>query len=360
MGPLTELKERVIEAELVTPALGVLLYSDYTTDELVSLGELCEAVGYRWFWYTDVRFARDCYLGLAAVAAKTRKIRLGPGVTDPYSRHPALTASAIATLDEMCGGRAALGLGTGGAGFRELGLQRTLPVAAMREAVEAVRALLRGETVTLQGKVITLAGGRMAFTPPRPGLPIYFATHGAQVTRLAGQIADGVLIANTLAPAAFAHYLEQLDAGFARAARDPAQFDIGLRVEACISDDNEAAYAVMRRRAAARLLGQYPHWDHLTELGIALPPAFTELAQSRPADAAERAAPLLPREAVETMVLAGDAESIARQLAHALNPRITQLTVRPHAIEGQKIADVIRAFAEQVVPRAIELRERVS
>jgi 5,10-methylenetetrahydromethanopterin reductase len=360
VGPLTELKERVIEAELVTPALGVLLYSDYTTDELVSLGELCEAVGYRWFWYTDVRFARDCYLGLAAVAAKTRKIRLGPGVTDPYSRHPALTASAIATLDEMCGGRAALGLGTGGAGFRELGLKRTLPVAAMREAVEAVRALLRGETVTLQGKVITLVGGRMSFTPPRPDLPIYFATHGAQVTRLAGQIADGVLIANTLAPAAFAHYLEHLDAGFARAARDPAQFDIGLRVEACISDDNEAAYAVMRRRAAARLLGQYPHWDHLTELGIALPPAFTELAQSRPADAAERAASLLPREAVETMVLAGDAESIARQLAHALNPRITQLTVRPHAIEGQKIADVIRAFAEQVVPRAIELRERVS
>jgi 5,10-methylenetetrahydromethanopterin reductase len=360
VGPLTELKERVIEAELVTPALGVLLYSDYTTDELVSLGELCEAVGYRWFWYTDVRFARDCYLGLAAVAAKTRKIRLGPGVTDPYSRHPALTASAIATLDEMCGGRAALGLGTGGAGFRELGLKRTLPVAAMREAVEAVRALLRGDTVTLQGKVITLVGGRMSFTPPRPDLPIYFATHGPQVTRLAGQIADGVLIANTLAPAAFAHYLEQLDAGFARAARDPAQFDIGLRVEACISDDNEAAYAVMRRRAAARLLGQYPHWDHLTELGIALPPAFTELAQSRPADAAERAAPLLPREAVETMVLAGDAETIARQLAHALNPRITQLTVRPHAIEGQKIADVIRAFAEQVVPRAIELRERVS
>src|ERR1700744_2792109 len=120
---------------VVTPALGLLLFSDYTTQELVDLAVLSEALGYRDFWYTDVRFARDCYLGLAAVAARTRTIRLGTGVTDPYSRHPALTASAIATLDEMSDGRAVLGLGTGGAGFRELGLERKLPVAALRETV---------------------------------------------------------------------------------------------------------------------------------------------------------------------------------------------------------------------------------
>jgi 5,10-methylenetetrahydromethanopterin reductase len=338
------------------PALGVLLYSDYTTAELVDLAVLSEAVGYQWFWYTDVRFARDCYLGLAAVAARTRAIRLGTGVTDPYSRHPALTACAIATLDEMCAGRAALGIGTGGAGFRELGLERKLPVAALRETVDIVRGLLRGERVTLQGKVIGLAGGRLSFAPARADVPIYFATHGAQVTRLAGQIADGVLIANTLAPAAFAHYLDRLDEGFVRAGRDPAGFDIGLRVEACIADDDAAAFAVMRRRAAARLLGQYPHWEHLSELGIALPPEFAELAQSRAPDAAERAAPLLPRAAMETMVLAGNAESVAGQLARALHPRVTQLTVRPHAIKGQPVAAVIRSFAEQVVPRALQLR----
>ncbi len=342
------------------PALGVLLYSDYTTTELIELAELSEAVGYQWFWYTDVRFARDCYLGLAAVAARTQRLQLGTGVTDPYSRHPALTACAIATLDEMSGGRAVLGIGTGGAGFRELGLQRNLPVAAMREMVELVRGLLHGEAVTLQGKVVTLSGGKLSFSPPRSDVPIYFATHGAQVTRLAAQVADGVLIANTLAPKAFAHYLDRLDEGFARAERDPAQFDIGLRVEACIADDDAAAFAVMRRRAAARLLGQYPHWEHLTELGITLPPAFAELAQSRRTDAAAEAAPLLPREAVETMVLAGNPESVAQQLARALHPRVTQLTVRPHAIKGQRVADVVRSFAEQVVPRALQLRESMA
>jgi 5,10-methylenetetrahydromethanopterin reductase len=256
----------------------------------------------------------------------------------------------------MCGGRAVLGLGVGATGFRELGLDRKLPVAALREAVEIVRGLLRGEQVTLAGKVVGLAGGKLTFTPARPDIPVYFATHGAQITRLAGQVADGVLIANTLAPPAFAHYLDRLDEGFVRAGRDPAQFDIGLRVEACIADDDAAAFAVMRRRAAARLLGQYPHWEHLTELGIDLPPAFAELAQARPPDAAERAAPLLPRAAVETMVLAGNPDSVAQQLARALHPRVSQLTVRPHAIKGQPVAAVIRSFAEQVVPQALQLR----
>src|SRR3954470_299728 len=131
------------------PTLGVLLFSDYSIAELVELGQLCEALGYRSFWYTDVRFTRECYIGFTAVAGKTRTIQLGPGVTDPYSRHPAITATAIATLDEVSGGRALLGLGTGGSGFRELGIETKLPVAAMRETVEAVRALLRGGEVTI-------------------------------------------------------------------------------------------------------------------------------------------------------------------------------------------------------------------
>jgi 5,10-methylenetetrahydromethanopterin reductase len=344
----------------MTPALGLLLFSDYTTQELVDLAILSEALGYRDFWYTDVRFARDCYLGLAAVAARTCTIRLGTGVTDPYSRHPALTASAIATLDEMSDGRAVLGLGTGGAGFRELGLERKLPVAALRETVELIRGLLRGDTVEQQGKVISVAGGKLNFTPRRTALPVYFATHGAQVTRLAGQIADGVLIANTLVPDAFAHYVAQLDHGMAKAGRDPATFDIGLRVEACIAEDDAAAFAVMRRRVATRVLSQYPHWEYLTELGVTLPPEFTVLAEGRTPNSGERASALMPEAAVETMVLAGNAERVAHQLARALHPRITHITLRPHALKGQPVAAVVRAFAEQVFPRALALRAAIS
>jgi 5,10-methylenetetrahydromethanopterin reductase len=318
------------------PDLGVLLYSDYTTRELVELGELSEALGYRYFWYTDVRFARECYLGLAAVAMRTKRILLGTGVTDPYSRHPALTAAAIATLDEMSEGRAVLGLGTGGAGFREIGLERKLPVAAMRETVQIVRGLLRGENTTVEGKVCAITGGKLTFKPWRDAVPIHFATHGSQITRLCGQIADGVMIANTLVPEAFDFYIRQLDEGIAKAGRSIADVQVGLRVEACIADDDAAAY--------------------LEELGIELPQAFIDLAAEKKPGAADQAAALFPAEAVPTMVVAGNAESAARQLARALGPRITQVTVRPHAVAGQSVAAVIRAFAEQVMPRALELR----
>ena len=338
------------------PALGLLLFSDFAISELAALAALAEELGYRDFWYTDVRFARDCYLGLAAVATATREIRLGPGVTDPYSRHPALTAATIATLDEMSAGRALLGLGTGGTGFQQLGLEQRLPVAALRETVTVVRGLLSGETVTQQGKVVSLTGGRLGFTPRRQSIPIYFATHGAQVTRLAGQVADGVLIANTLVPSLFAHYVAQLEQGFAKADRDPAGFDVGLRVEACIAEDNEAAFAVMRRRVASRVLGQYPHWDYLTELGISLPAEFISLAAERRPGAAEHAAALLPSALVESMVLAGDVERVAQQLARAMHPRVDTITMRPHALPGQSVAPVVRAFAEQVLPRAMVLR----
>lgn len=338
------------------PTLGVLLYAEQSVSELISLAQECEALGYSYLWYTDIRFARECYVGLASIAAATRHIRLGPGVTDPYSRHPAITASTIATLDEVSGGRAILGLGAGGAGFAQLGLSTTLPIAAMRETVEAVRGLLSGEEVTVSGKVISLNAGKLSFKPLRPDIPIYFATHGPQMTRLAGQVADGILIANTLLPEAFAFYLDKVDEGLAKSGRTSAAFDVGMRVEACISDDDEAALEVMRRRVASRILSQYPHWDYLEKLGVVLPEPFIALGGRTDREAVESAANLLPLAVVESMVLAGNPKRVAEQLARALGPRVTQVTLRAHAAPGESVASVVRAFATEVVPAAMELR----
>ena len=340
------------------PPISVLLNAEYPTAKLVELGRLSEQVGYSALWYTDLRFSPDCFIGFAAIAAATSRIKLGPGVVDPYSRHPSAIASAIATLDDMTGGRAILGLGIGGNGLKELGIERKLPVAAMREAVEMIRGLLDGGEYVAQGKVISLGKAKLSIRPVQQRIPIYFATHGAQITKLAGQVADGLLVANTLNPTAFDFYVKQLEEGMAKAGRPAGAVDVGLRVEACISNDDAAAFAVMRKRVTSRVLSQYPHWEYLDAVGIKLPDAFVEIAK-RPdgAKAVGEAAPLMPRAVVESMVIAGNAESCAEQLARGLGPRITHLTMRPHAAPGEDVANVVRAFAEDVMPRVFRIKE---
>ena len=339
------------------PDLGVLLFADYTLEELGRLGRRCEELGYRCLWYTDVRFGRECYLGLASVAARTESILLGPGVTDPYTRHPAITAAAIATLDEMCGGRARLGLGVGGQGFRELGIERPRPITALRETVAMVRALLRGERVDSEGRIASLANGKLTFAPPRDRIPIYFATHGAQVSALAGEIADGALIANTVHSGMLSFYLDRVGKGLAKSGRTLADFDFGLRVEACISPDRDAAMSVMRRRMASRLIGQYPHWDYLDTLGVEMPAAFRDIATSGDETRAGEAAAFVPDALLRSTVLAGDAEHVARQLAGVLRPEVGSITIRPHCVEGESVEDVIRLFAQEVMPRVERLAD---
>src|SRR5262249_47885257 len=92
-------------------SLGALILGRHHPDELRRIVRDCEAWGYDYFWHADERFFRDVYANLAVCALETSRIKLGTGVTDPYSRHPALTAMGIATIDELSGGRAVLGIG---------------------------------------------------------------------------------------------------------------------------------------------------------------------------------------------------------------------------------------------------------
>lgn len=341
-----------LNSSKIVPDLGVLIYSDREISETVELAQLSESLGYKYFWYTDVRFARECYIGLTSVALATKKILVATGVTDPYSRHPAITAAAIATLDEISNGRAVLGLGAGGAGFNELGLKAHLPIAAMREAIEIIRGLFRGETVTKNGKIISIDGGALSFKPYRSKVPIFIATHGLQMSYLAGRIADGMWIANTLNPSALQMYLDKIDQGLNKENRSEESLHLGLRVEACISSDTEQAINIMRRRVAGRIMGQYPHWDYLKYTGLTLPEEFLSLGGSRDEDVLDKATKLIPQEIVDSMALSGDSDRVASLLRQALHPKITQVTLRPHAVPGEKLATVIQSFKTEVIPKA--------
>ncbi len=155
----------IIPGEVPSMRMSVLNLGRYPPPRLIDLARLQEDCGYETFWYTDERFFHEVYTGLTLAALHTQQIQVGTMVTDPYTRHPALTAMALASLDEIAAGRAILGLGAGVSGFAEMQIERRQPVQAMRETVAIVRGLLRGETVPMQGEVITGGPTRLDFQP---------------------------------------------------------------------------------------------------------------------------------------------------------------------------------------------------
>jgi 5,10-methylenetetrahydromethanopterin reductase len=149
--------------------MGLLILGEHPPVTLIELAQLVESYAYDVFWYADEKFYRDVYVGLTMVAMHTHCLRPGPCVTDPYARHPALTAAAM-------------------------GLTRTRPAVAIREAVDIIRGLWRGETVHYHGGAISCDRAQLNFVVQRP-LPIVIGTRGHHTLKMAGAIAEGVMIA---------------------------------------------------------------------------------------------------------------------------------------------------------------------
>src|SRR5690349_9456848 len=101
----------------------ILLNAEHDHQTLMQLARQIEARGFSTLWYADERFYRETYTGLAVCAMVTERLLLGTGVTDPYTRHPALTAMAAGSLDELSGGRAVIGFGAGRAGYHNIGIE---------------------------------------------------------------------------------------------------------------------------------------------------------------------------------------------------------------------------------------------
>lgn len=165
-----------------------------TIDALVALAKQVEEAGFEYIWVCDHYHNRYVHSVLAKLALETKKVKLGPGVTNPYLIHPAVTAAAIATLDELSEGRAVLGFSAGDPIFLStVGIEPRRPIIAVREAVHIMRELLAGKRVNFNGEAFVCGGAKLRFKPIDK-VPIYIGGRGARMLELAGSLADGVLI----------------------------------------------------------------------------------------------------------------------------------------------------------------------
>ena len=188
--------------------------------DVVALAVLAERLGYDRCWVYDEGLAtRDVYVTMTAIAAATSRIEIGPGITNAYTRHPASTAAAIASLDEFCGGRAFIGIGAGGSlTLGPLGVDRSRPLSAVRELITMCRALFLGAPVTTSSAIGNLTNAKLDFA--RPDLPIWLAGRGPKMLALGGELADGVML-DFLHRDAIADAIALVRAGAARSQNAP-------------------------------------------------------------------------------------------------------------------------------------------
>lgn len=218
--------------------------------QVAELARLAEEAGFDRVGISDVVFWPDPFVLLGVVASATRRVRIGPMVTNPYTRHPAVLAGAIAAVHDASDGRAFLGIGVG-AGLEPLGETYPRPVRRLREAIEAIAWLLTGEEVHLEGETLRIDGARM--TGPVAPVPIAIGTRSPQVIRLAGEVADIALLGGRyLSPALVADWRTWLAEGADRVGRDVAEVEVAPRLTLCVSRDGDHA-----RRSVKRYVAHY-------------------------------------------------------------------------------------------------------
>ncbi|MBI1962633.1 MAG: LLM class flavin-dependent oxidoreductase [Candidatus Rokubacteria bacterium] len=264
---------------------------------------------------------------------------------------------AIATLDEIAGGRAVLGIGAGVSGFRELGVDASRSAVAIREAVELIRRLLAGETVSVKGDQVAFHEGRLDFAPPRPAVPIYVASQRAAGCRVAGRVADGAIMQGCVADPLVSFFRETVAEGARGAGRDPAAVDLVARINVCVADDRRAARDVMRPTIVRSLAAQRPDFFTFTTAGLTPPAALRDKVLALPYthDPAplKAVAPEVPDELVDAVTLAGPPADVVDGVVRLARAGIGQLMVFPLAVDG-RIETTVERFAREVMPRVRE------
>ncbi|WP_173922385.1 LLM class flavin-dependent oxidoreductase [Agromyces sp. Marseille-P2726] len=192
----------------------------FALDRVPALAQAAEHAGFRALRVGDMQSThRELYTALTLIAASTSQVQFGPGVTNPVTRHPAVAASAMATLHEFSGGRAVFGVGTGDSAVHNLGAQPAT-ITELEEYIRAIRLLHSTGRADYRGSALVLewwSGG---------AIPIVVSAHGPRMLRLAGRVADAVVVGLGMGESAREYAAEQIAAGAREVGRDPADIEV--------------------------------------------------------------------------------------------------------------------------------------
>lgn len=324
---------------MTEPQSGVVLQGVDPPNEFCRMVAEIETLGFSQLWLTDSSLhARNCYAYLTLASTASSRMRLGTAVTNPATRHPAITAAAAATVDEISGGRLTLGIGTGDRPLLALGL-RPSALATLEAAIKGIRQLWRGEEVDLRSDGFSLASAHLRFQS-RPDIPVFLSASGPMTLELAGRVGDGVILLVGLFPEALDWAIAHVAKG-AQAAGRPRPH-VAVFAYGAIDEDEDAALE-SARSIAAWFPQTAPHICDLAGLPRELVHEVRQAYQGGEFQEAAAAARHLPDSFVRKVALAGDRKRAMGQIRAVRSAGADSMHVFP--IGGGRMKTV-RAFAD--------------
>ncbi len=326
-------------------------------EKIASVARMAEELGFDSFVHADQRFAgeKDVFVTLAADAMATSRINIGPCVADPYTRIPAMTALAVATLDELSGGRALLTLGAGGSGFPQLHLERRRVNQALRETIIMIRSLFSGETVNFDGSIFKLSDARLNIDV-RSDIPILVATRSPKNLELSGELADGAVIATYVSREQLEYAIGLVRRGARKAGRSLEDIRLVSWAYTSISDDGRQAVENVRPFVTQALINTSPdtYPTIFDGFGEELPGFLIRCRElgREGLETAYRDREYLTDEVIKRFSVAGTADDCIRKIREITSMGIDEIWLRCFSAprsEGEH-EKVIVPFAKQVLP----------
>jgi len=312
--------------------------------ENVRLAQLSEEVGFDRVSCADNLFMRPVWPILTLVAEHTRRVEVGALVTHPYLTHPAVIAGHVAELDELSGGRAFLGIGRG-AFYDQVGLTPEKPLTAVREAIELIALLLRGDRGGYRGRVFTLAdGAALRWDPPRQEVPIIVGSWGPKLAEMAGELAHEVDVGFLLNLDHIRVVARHLVLGAQRAQRDPQSVRVGCGSITAVAEDRASALALARHHLSLFL----PVLARIPAFPTVDPAEVVAVEAALRAGGPREAAPHIGDATVEAYCLAGTPEDVISRIEELVGAGVRHVTFCPPF--GADRWGAIRLLGAKVLP----------
>jgi len=246
--------------------IGVLQLSMEPVRETVAMAKACEDAGFDCFWIAEAYpwwrkhgfEARSSTATLAVIAVETKRIQLGWGIISPYTRHPVQIAMEARVMQDLAQDRFLLGLGASKIFMKEIGEgegEKVGPATVMRESIDIIKGVLKGDAFEYQGKVFAASVPPLKSDAhsPRGIPPIYVAGTGPVLQKSSGVIGDGLLTASITTPAFVRYSKKNMLDGAAKAGKDPSNLILGCVIVGSIGRDSKQGKEGAREQAAMYL-----------------------------------------------------------------------------------------------------------